>query len=126
LCHPLLAATLCERAGGVVYAVEPSATRRRGGRRAGRHPKVFDAAGNPITPTPSVSYQVLPTPRRQAGPVVNGNQIVVSRRYAGQFHDQGTVANSTVTADTRFTVIQNAAQSANSGLYVTLSAAQSA
>lgn len=91
-------------------------------------PTVFDSSGKQIVPVPSVSYQVLPDANATAGPipVVNGNQIVLPADTRGSFTIRGTVANSSVTADVRFTVIQNATQSANSGLYVTMSAAQSA
>lgn|GEM_PF-6616664 len=88
--------------------------------------QVLDNGGNPISPAPNVNYQVQYDPDLTQGtaPVVTGNQIGTSPDTRGSFTVQGTVEGTTVTSQFTFTVIQNATQSRNSGLLVTLAAAQ--
>jgi len=90
-------------------------------------PQVLDSGGNEISPSPSVDYQILFDASAVTGttPTVSGNQVTTSADTRGSFTIQGTVSGTSVTSQIVFTAIQNATQSANSGLYVTLAAAQS-
>lgn len=86
---------------------------------------VFDGAGQPITPTPAISYVVTAIPGAAMGalPGTSAGAVTTSANSRGNFLVTGTVAGSAVTSQFTFTVIQNATQSKNSGLYVGLSSA---
>lgn len=84
---------------------------------------VLDSNGQPITPTPAVNLQVAPVADSASGtlPVAAAGQIATAADTRGNYVVTGTVGG--VSSQFGFTVIQNATQSKNSGLYVTLSSA---
>jgi hypothetical protein len=87
---------------------------------------VRDAAGAAITPAPAVSYEVLVPPEGTSGtvPSVNAGQLITAASTRGSFTVRSTVTGTNLTASARVTVVQSLAQSGNSGLHATLSAAQ--
>jgi hypothetical protein len=89
-------------------------------------PSVLDSAGKTITPTPAVSYQVVPDATTSgAMPIVNGGNIELPADTRGSFTITGTVNGTAVTAQARFTVLQNTTSSSTADLLVVQSAAQS-
>ncbi len=90
-------------------------------------PGALDAAGTPITPPPALGYQIVLPASGSSGTVpsvVNG-QVVTGADTRGSFDVRASLAGTALQASAHFTVIQGGAQSANAGLYSTLSAAQS-
>lgn len=91
-------------------------------------PVVLDESGSALVPQPSLSYHVLAPISGASGttPSVSGNEIRTSPDTRGGFSLQATVTGSAVTASISFAVVPPTSVSANSGLYVTQAAAQSA
>ena len=90
-------------------------------------PGARDAAGTAITPPPALGYQIVLPASGTSGTVpsvVNG-QVVTGADTRGSFDVRASLAGTGLQASAHFTVIQGGAQSANAGLYSTLSAAQS-
>ena len=90
-------------------------------------PGARDAAGTAITPPPALGYQIVLPASGTSGTVpsvVNG-QVVTGADTRGSFDVRASLAGTSLQASAHFTVIQGGAQSANAGLYSTLSAAQS-
>jgi beta-lactam-binding protein with PASTA domain len=84
----------------------------------------FDSGGNPLSPAPAMSFQVIANRSVGSAPVVSGNNVVTQASTRGSFQLQGSVNGTTVTASIGFTVLQNATQSGNAALYTTQSLAQ--
>jgi hypothetical protein len=87
--------------------------------------KVLDSSNQVIVPAPAVNFQLVPVVNSATGtaPTVAGGQINTSADTRGNYLVTGTVSGSSVSSQFTFTVIQNATQSKNSGLYVALGAA---
>jgi len=87
---------------------------------------VFDANGTAITPMPAISFDVIAPTEGTSGalPSVSGGQVITGADTRGSFTLRGTVAGTSLSATAVFTVLQGGTQSANAGLYATLSAAQ--
>ncbi|GMV47516.1 MAG: hypothetical protein AMXMBFR66_29140 [Pseudomonadota bacterium] len=90
-------------------------------------PKVLDNTGQAISPAPIVILKLAtPAPNTTSGaaPVLGGTQVSTGSSTRGSFTVEASVRGTGISTKAVFTVLQNATQSANSGLYVNLSGAQ--
>ena len=90
-------------------------------------PKVLDNTGQAISPSPVVILKLAtPAPNTTSGaaPVLGGTQVSTDSTTRGSFTVEASVRGTGISTKAVFTVLQNATQSANSGLYVDLSGAQ--
>ncbi|RZJ03646.1 MAG: hypothetical protein EOP39_21445, partial [Rubrivivax sp.] len=87
-------------------------------------PTVLDAGGNPITPSPALTLQVIAPVTGSLGalPTISGNQILTSADTRGGFELQATTGG--LVTKVGFVVVANNSQSANSGQFADLSANQ--
>ncbi len=86
---------------------------------------VKDGFGTPVSPTPPISYEVVPAAGSLGtAPTFVGGQVLTSADTRGSYTLRGTVDGTGIVADRTFVVLEGAPTAKNAGNFVKMATAQ--